>query len=302
MRVVALCAAVITVLTAAVPAQAQSGCVWRSTDLPLPATAPSGTLSAASPDGRYFAGQVEEGVLLLWHDRELIELPGTESAWRVFGVNNSGHVAAIDDTGSFVYRDGARQYLPLPAGRRSFLRNINEAGDVVGYLDGGNTTVVWKAANPGAYELIEKADPVAIDDEGRIAFRDGTIRSADGTIVQIAGFPAVTIEKFQRGRVVGRVDRAFTKLREWTPAGVVVRDYVINPSSPIGINRDGLLASGYFKSGNRYGAWQGSTLVGDVGSSQDLHVVGVTDTGLLAGYRRWRTEDNFWGPSTWACS
>ncbi|MET9230756.1 hypothetical protein [Lentzea sp. NPDC003310] len=302
MRVAALCAAVITVLTAAVPAQAQSGCVWRPTDLPLPATAPSGTLSAASPDGRYFAGQVEEGVLLLWHDRELIELPGTESAWRVAGVNGSGHVAAIDDAGSFVYRDGAKQHLPVPAGRKGFAKDINELGDVIGYLDGGSTTIVWKAANPGTYELIETADAVGIDDEGRIAFRRGVIRSADGTRVEIAGYPAVQIEKFESGRVVGRVDRAFTKLREWTPAGAVVRDYVINPSSPIGINRDGLLASGYFKSGNRYGAWQGDALVGDVGSSADLHVVGVTDTGLLAGFRRWRAEDNFWGPSTWACS
>ncbi|MEV6717074.1 hypothetical protein AB0M48_34170 [Lentzea sp. NPDC051208] len=302
MRVAALCAAVITVLAAAVPAQAQAGCVWRPTDLPLPETAPSGTLSAASPDGRYFAGQVEEGVLLLWHDRQLIELPGTESAWRVAGVNGSGHVVAIDDVGSFVHRDGAKQYLPVPEGRKAYVRDVNEAGDVLGYLDGGNTTIVWKAADPGTYELIQTANAVAIDEEGRIAFRNGVIRSADGTQVQIAGHPAVQIEKFQSGRVIGRVDRAFNKLREWTPEGAVVRDYVMNPSSPIGINRDGMLASGYFSSGNRYGAWQGSTFVGDVGSSQNLHVVGVTDTGLLAGYRQWRAEDNFWGPSTWACS
>ncbi|WP_439656466.1 hypothetical protein ACSHWB_29105 [Lentzea sp. HUAS TT2] len=302
MRVAALCAAVITVLAAAVPAQAQAGCVWRPTDLPLPETAPSGILNAASPDGRYFAGQVEEGVLLLWHDRQLIELAGTEDSGAPYGVNGKGHVIATDGTGSFVYRDGAKQYLPVPAGRKSYVRDINEAGDVLGYLDGGNTTIVWKAANPGAYEVIGTGGAVGIDEEGRIAFRTGVIRSADGTTVRIAGYPAVQLEKFQSGRVIGRVDRAFGKLREWTPAGEVVRDYVINPSSPIGINRDGLLASGYFKSGNRYGAWQGSMLVGDVGSSSDLHVVGVTDTGLMAGFRRWRAEDNFWGPSTWACS
>jgi hypothetical protein len=239
-------------VTPAVPAQAQTACVWRPTDLPLPANAVSGSLSAASPDGRYFAGQAEEGTLLLWHDRRLTELAGTEGSWRAFGVNGSGHVISNDDTGAFVYRDGTKQYLPVPA--------------------------------------------------GRIAFRSGVIRSADGTSVQIAGHPAVRIEKFQGGRVIGRVDRDFSSLREWSLTGVVARDYRISPSSPIGINRDGLLASGYFKSGtgNAYGAWQGSTFLGDVGP--DLRVMAVTDTGLLAGYRQWRAEDDFWGPSTWTCS
>jgi hypothetical protein len=302
MRVAALCAAVITVLAAAVPAQAQTACTWRPTDLPLPADAPSGTMSAASPDGRYFAGQAEDGLLLLWHDRQLTELAGTEGGYRVAGVNGAGHVISNDDTGVFVYRDGAKQYLPVPAGRTAYVRDINEHGDVVGYLDGANTTIVWKAANPAAYELIQVANPVAIDDEGRIAFRSGVIRSTDGTTVRIAGHPAVRIEKFQGGRVIGRVDGQFYSLREWSLTGAVVRDYKISPSSPIGINRDGLLASGYFKPGvgNAYGAWQGSTFLGDPGP--DLHILAVTDTGLLAGHRQWRAEDNFWGPSTWACS
>lgn len=302
MRVVALCAAVVTVLAAAVPAQAQTGCVWRPTDLPLPANAISGSLSAASPDGSYFAGQAEEGALLLWHDRQLTELAGTEGSSRAFGVNGSGHVISNDDTGAFVYRDGTKEYLPSPAGRRAFAVDINEAGDVLGYLDGASPTIVWKAANPGTYELIATANPVAMDDEGRVAFRSGVIRSADGTTVQIAGYPAVRIEKFQGGRVIGRVDRDFYSLREWSLTGAVVRDYRISPSSPIGINRDGLLASGYFKAGtgNAYGAWQGSTFLGDVGRA--LHVTAVTDTGLLAGYRQWRAEDNFWGPSTWECA
>jgi hypothetical protein len=295
-----LCAAVVTVLAAAAPAQAQAGCVWRPADLPLPANAVSGSLSAASPDGRYFAGQAEEGVLLLWHDRQLTELAGTEGSWRAFGVNGSGHVISNDDTGAFVYRDGAKQYLPVPAGRSAVVVDVNEAGDVLGYLDGGSPTIVWKGS--GTYELIATANPVEMDDEGRIAFRSGVIRSADGTTVQIAGHPAVRIEKFQGGRVIGRVDRDFNSLREWSLTGAVVRDYRISPSSPVGINRDGLLASGYFKSGtgNAYGAWQGSTFLGDVGP--DLRVMAVTDTGLLAGYRQWRAEDDFWGPSIWACS
>lgn len=303
MRVAALCAAVITVLAAAAPAQAQTGCVWRPTDLPLPADAASGQMSAASPDGRYFAGKEEDGGLLLWQDRQLIELAGTEGASLAYGVNGSGHVISNDSAGAFVHRDGTKQYLPVPAGRRAYVRDINELGDVLGYLDGGSPAIVWKAANPGTYELIATANPVAIDDEGRIAFRSGVIRSADGTTVRIAGYPAVQLEKFQGGRVVGRVDRAFDSLREWSLTGAVVRDYKIMPSSPLGINRDGLLLSAYFKRGvvgNTYGTWLNGTFVGDL--EPEARVYAVTDTGVVAGFRQWRAEDDFWGPSTWACS
>ena len=162
MRVVALCAALITVLATAVPAQAQDDCVWRPTDLPLPAGSTRGAVSAASPDGKYFAGQTNGDLLLLWHNGQVTALAGTERSYRAYGVNGSGHVIGNNATGPFVHRDGTLQYLTAPADRTPMATGINEAGDVVGYLDGGARTILWKAARPGTYR----------DSRHRLARRD----------------------------------------------------------------------------------------------------------------------------------
>lgn len=307
MRVTAVCAALVAVLATAVPAQAQDLCTWTPSDLPLPSNVRGGVVAAAGPDG-YLAGHATSGEFLLWHHRQLTELPGPVSRnIRITAVNGHGQVVGYDgvNNAAFVHRDGGYQLLPSPAGQRAMAVGINASGDIAGYIGDGASpyrVILWRAAQPGTYEIIADGQAIGIDDAGRVVTDAGLVWSPDGTTTRLAGYGNLLIELFEGGRVIGRDWNDTSRLLEWDVSGPVVRQFDMSVTSPIGINRNGRLATWYFKygdHGNTLGVWREGVFAGDVGPN--LTVYAVTEADELAGSRR-AVAGNPYVPATWTCA
>jgi hypothetical protein len=302
-------AALVAVPAGATPAAA---CTWTPSALPLPTEFATGSVYAAGPNG-YLAGTAytatwAEG-MVVWHDGAIV---GSQ-VWpdgvdvRVSGVNGSGDVSGYlywPDTGAwsgFRFRDGVLDLLPSPAAARTTTSDINESGDIVGYIGytGSADTggVLWPASAPGTYRILAEDGLVGIDDSGRVVTESGVIRSPDGSTVRLAGANDLAFERFGHGRIIGHAPRSSSALTEWDMTGARIRSTTGNTA--VGVNGNGLLAAWYFKNGgsNTLGVWRDGTFLGDVGTV--LNVYDVTDNDELVG--SWGTGGARWQPTTWSC-
>src|SRR5882724_2019355 len=178
----AVCAALLTLLAGAVPVQARTEdlCTWTPSYLPLPASATSGAVWAAGSNG-YLAGQAPDGRLLLWHNGELVDVNAPAStSISVSGVNGSGEIVGYDGRSgtSFVYRDGTFQTLPTPTppGTTVSAKAINDSGDIVGtayVFPGPYHSVVWKRNQPGTYQIVADNVAIGIDNAGNVVTEKG---------------------------------------------------------------------------------------------------------------------------------
>ncbi|CAM3730119.1 hypothetical protein KIPE111705_22010 [Kibdelosporangium persicum] len=306
----AVCAAFSLLMAGAVPVQAQTQdlCTWTPSYLPLPAGVTGGAVWAAGSNG-YLAGQATNGMLLLWHNGELVDVDAPVStSIDVSGVNGSGEIVGWDGRSrtAFVYRDGSFQTLPSPPGSDASASAINDAGDIVGIAYGFPVpyrSVVWKRNQPGTYQIIADDVAVGIDNAGHVVTEKGLVWSPDGTTSRLAGSPNLQVQLFQHGHALGHTFGDYTGMHKWDTMGSLVYRYEAqNRPTPRGINSRGQLVAWYTPTGGTagtLGVWREATFVGNVPAGERVYA--VMETGELAGQRR-SADDRTWVPATWTCS
>lgn len=304
-RTTAVCAALFTLFATAAPAEANIICNWTSSDLGMPQGIEHASVQAAGPNG-YLAGRAGTGMLLLWHNGELIVPPAPVSiSISIAAVNGRGEIVGYDGRTetAFVQRDGAFQTLPMPAGYRAFATSINEAGDIAGAIHGGTParyrSIVWKRNQPGTYQIVADDVAVGIDDAGRVVTEKGLVWSPDGTTTRLPGSPDMVVQLFQRGHILGHVFGDNRRLRRWDVTGAEVHRYDMASPLPFGINTRGQLLTAYDNSSGEVsvGVWRRTSFAGDVGA--DARPKAVTETHELAGFR---FDGGRVVPAIWTCT
>ena len=301
--------AVTTALPAtAVAAPSAAPCTWLGSDLPIPAGASGGSVAVAGPNG-YLAGQTRKAgklVNLLWHNREVVEMPAppNNAAVQFYAVSGSGVVVGYRSSGGvtagFRYHDGVYETLPSPAGVRATATAVNESGDIVGYTGDGAApyrVILWPANAPGSYRIIADGKAVGIDNAGRVVTEPGLVWSPDGSTRQLAGYGDLVIQRYQGERIIGRSWSQGEQLIEWdVNTGAVLG--VTPGNTAMGINANGLLAAWYVNNddSNTLGIWQNRTFTGDFDANSRIYA--VTDDNQLAGSHGPASP---WVPATWSC-
>ncbi|TWP48014.1 hypothetical protein FKR81_30590 [Lentzea tibetensis] len=295
---VATAAVALVLATLPVTAQAApSGCVWTPTALPMHDGIKRERVVGMSPDGSVAVGDgTEDGTLetrlrgLLWFGSTLVEMPNGGWGDTVDNgpndVNNSGVVAGYtydNDNGlsrPYRYRDGHYEWLPVPAGLDGIATDINEAGDIAGWLldsRGVTSTILWRAGQPSV--IIGAGQPIGLDDAGRVVTDQGLIWSPDGSTRTIKQRRDAKPRKYANGRVIGQTRAGREELVEWNLDGVVTR---VLPGGRLaeGINGSGVVAGSYQEPGGKSGwaIWSG-------GSVQfiDGYAGGITENGIAFG-------------------
>lgn len=306
-RTTAICAALLLLLTPAVPAQAQNLCTWTPSELPLPAGVTGGQVLFAAPNG-YLAGQATSGALLLWHNGTPVEVNApVTTQLGLQGVNGSGELVGYDGRTRtpFVYRDGTFQTLPAPADGTTSADGINEAGDIVGTDRSVHwppyRTVVWPRSEPGTYRFVAEDVARGIDDAGRVVTEKGYVVNPDGTRQDLASSPNLNIRKAQAGQALGKKFGDYYALWRWDVAtGAAVQRYELNDPTPIGVNTSGQLATWNDKGdGTRATVlvWRGTEFFGELAVGERVRA--VAENNDLAGQRK--AADGRWVPATWTC-
>jgi hypothetical protein len=200
-------------------------------------------------------------------------------------VNSSGVVAgytydiATDVSRPYRYRGGRYEWLPLPAGFGGVATDVNEAGDVAGWLidsSGATSTVLWRPGQP--HVIIGSGQPIGLDDAGRVVTNQGLIWSPDGSTRTIKQRRDAKPEKYADGRIVGSA-RHHNEIVEWNLDGVVTR---VLPNGGIvrAVNASGVIAGSYRAPGGKSGwaIWSGGSV-----QHVDGYVAGITETGIAFG-------------------
>ncbi|KJK50394.1 hypothetical protein UK23_10940 [Lentzea aerocolonigenes] len=307
-RTTLVCAALLSLLAPAVPAQAQDLCTWTSSELPLPTGVTSGQALFAAPNGN-LAGQASSGALLLWHNGASVAVNApvtTQISLR--GLNGSGELVGWDGRTrtAFVYRDGIFQTLPTPspAENGTSADGINEAGDVVGTAYSSSwppyRTVVWPRSQPGTYRFVAEDVALGIDDAGRAVTEKGYVVNPDGTRGDLESSPNLNIRKFQAGQALGKQFGDYHAVYRWDVAtGAVLQRYDVTSPTPIGVNSAGQLATWTEKaSGNAVKVWRGTDYLGELGVGERVRA--VQENNDLAGQRK--SAAGTWVPVTWTCA
>lgn len=307
-RTTVVCAALLLLLTPAVPAQAQAPCNWTPAELPLPAGATSGRVWFAEPNG-YLAGQATSGALLLWHNRTPIAVnaPATTQL-QLSGANGSGELVGYDarTETAFVYRDGTVQTLPAPAGTTTYAVGINELGDIVGTAFNPSArptyqSLVWPRSQPGTFRVVAEDVARGIDDAGNVVTEKGYVVHPDGTRGDLEGSPNLNISATQGSQALGKKFGDYTGLWRWDFAtGAALQRYEMNDPRPIGVNAAGQLAARQdddFDDTLTVKVWRGTEFYGELPVNE--RVLAVAENNDLAGQRK--AADGRWVPTTWTC-
>jgi len=301
--------AVTTTLPAsAVAAPSAAPCTWVASDLPVPAGTTGGTVAVAGPNG-YMAGLAWKAgtrVNVLWHNREVVEMPQppNDTALQFAAISGRGEVvgyqSSTDVSAGFRYHDGVYETLPSPPGVRATATAINESGDIVGYIGDGRVpyqVILWSANAPGSYRIIADGKAVGIDNTGRVVTAPGLVWSPDGSTRQLAGYGDLGIQRYQGERIVGLSRTYGEQIVEWdVNTGAVLGKTPGNTA--MGINANGLLAAWYFNDddSNTLGIWRNRTFLGDFAPASRISA--VTDDNQLAGSHGPASP---WVPATWSC-
>ncbi|UUV30023.1 hypothetical protein NQK81_35470 [Amycolatopsis roodepoortensis] len=292
--------------SAATPSAAS--CTWVASDLPVPAGASGGSVAVAGPNG-YLAGVVwkeNKRVNVLWHHREVAEMPPPPNGAVVqfSAISGRGEIVGYQSSAGagtgFRYHDGVYETLPSPPGVRATATAINESGDIVGYVGDGRVpyqVILWPANAPGSYRIIADGRAVGIDDAGRVVTEPGLVWSPDGSSRKLAGYGDLVIQRYQGERIVGLSWAHGEQLIEWdVNTGAVLGK--TPGTTAMGINANGLLAAWYFNDGGSHtlGIWRNRAFLGDFAPASRISA--VTDDDQLAGSHGPASP---WVPATWSC-
>jgi hypothetical protein len=307
-RTTVVCAALLSLLAPAVPAQAQELCAWTPSELPLPAGVTSGRVLFAEPDG-YLAGQASTGEFLLWHNGTPIAVNAPVSSQHyLLGANGSGELIGYDlaTRTPFAYRDGAVQTLPVPDGTSASPDGINESGDIVGTAFSSTAwppyrSVVWPRSRPGTFKIVADDVALGIDDAGRVVTEKGYVVNPDGTRADLESSPNLIIRTAQGSQALGEKFGDHTGMWRWDLAtGAAVQKYVMNDPRPIGVNAGGQLAARQDDDNDgrlTVKVWRGTEFYGELPINE--RVFAVAENNDLAGQRK--AADGRWVPATWTC-
>ncbi|MEV6237884.1 hypothetical protein [Lentzea sp. NPDC051838] len=307
-RTTLICAALLSLLAPAVPAQAQDLCTWTPSELPLPAGVTSGQALYAAPNG-YLAGQAPSGELLLWQNGTSVAVNAPITTQIVLqGANGNGELVGWDGRTRtpFVYRDGTFQNLPAPsfADNGTSADGINEAGDVVGTAVSSAwppyRAVVWPRSEPGTFKVVAEDVARGIDDAGRVVTEKGYVVNPDGTRADLESSPNLNIRRVMAGQALGKKFGDYHAVYRWDVAtGVAVQRYEVTSPTPIGVNTAGQLATWTEKTGgSTVKVWRGADYLGELAVGERVRA--VQENNDLAGQRK--SAAGKWVPATWTCA
>jgi hypothetical protein len=198
----------------ATSASAQLDCVWRQTELPIPADYQNPLVKGIGGDYTVASASQQGYKILRWHRGQVtvVGTPSSDAFHTPVDVSSNGTVLATQDgRGYITLPDGTHKFLPDPQPDVSATPvAINGRGDAVGYaaVNGDAKLVLWPAPGYDQARIVGNGMPAGIDDAGVIVTKNAARYLSPGfawSLPKPEGGTSAFVSSYENGVAVGSV-------------------------------------------------------------------------------------------------